>query len=312
MTLFAAFVVLIVAALYWMRYRVWSNSANSKSLAVILLLMLVLLMYANKADRELLQGGAPTLIAIASDVSLSMGTVPDPRVDNTAGTRLKRVRQVLLPVLIEMDASTRPVMVSVIAFTSKSETVLAWDDNLPQVREVIEYVLEPGLLTEPGTDLGAALSGVVPLFESLPENYRGQEQEKFLVIVSDGEQTVDQANVDMAMSELRTLGVKIISLHVGMSDLPEGLPVYDDLGNFIGFDEIGGQIYSVPNPEIMTLLAGPDPANGMFVKAESSDAVAEIIDFIGVPLSNAISGPMYLTIVLALWGLTMTVLFRLS
>jgi len=312
MFLFTAFTVLIVVALYWIRFRTWSDCAYSKSQMVVLLLMLAILAFAHRVDRGLLRGDVPTLIAIAADVSLSMGTLPDPRIDADTGTRLERVQSTLSRIIAELDASTIPVMMGVTAFTSKSETILAWDDNLPQVQEAIEYVLTTGLLTEPGSDLGAALTGVVPLFEILPEAYRDQEQNMFLIVVSDGEQTVDEANIDMAMADLRELGVRIISLHVGMQDTPEGLPVYDDAGKFIGFDEVGGQIYSVPDPEIMALLAGNDRANGVFAKAENSDAADAIIKFIGVPVSNATSGPLYLTIVLFMWGLSLTALFRFA
>jgi len=310
MLLLAAILVLAVVAFYWWRFGVWSNPAYSTSLLAALLAMLAILIYANRADRELLQGNVPTLVAIASDVSLSMGTAPDPRVNKDVGTRLERVQRVLLPLLAELDASTAPVMIGVTAFTSKSETILSWDDNLPQVREVVEYVLTTGLLTEPGSDLGAALRGAVPLFEILPEQQRDQQQNKFLIIVSDGEQTVTQIDVATAITELREIGVRIISLYVGMQDVAEGLAVYDDIGSFMGFDEVGGQIYSVPDPEIMQLFAGNDPSTGLFVNAEESDAADTIMNFIGVSASKTATGPVYLTLVLMLWGLSMAVLLR--
>lgn len=312
MFLLATFAVLVVVTLYWVRFRTWSNRTYSKTQMLVLLLMLAILAVAHRADRQLLKGHVPTLIAIATDVSLSMGTLPDPRIDADANTRLERVQSTLSRVIAELDASAMPVMIGVTAFTSKSETILAWDDNLPQVLEVIKYVLTTGLLTEPGSDLGAALNGVEPLFEILPETYRDQEQNKFLIVVSDGEQTVDEANIAMAMANLRELGVRIISLHVGMQDTPEGLPVYNDAGNFIGFDEVGGQIYSIPDPEIMALLAGDDRENGIFATAENSDAADTIMEFIGVPVSNATSSPLYLTMILFLWGLTLAALFRFT
>jgi hypothetical protein len=312
MFLLAALVVLVAITVYWMYFETWSNRAYSRSQMIILLLILSVLAFAHRADRELLRGDVPTLIAIATDVSLSMGTLPDPRTDPGAGTRLERVQATLSRVIAELDASTMPVMIGVTAFTSKSETILAWDDNLPQVLEAIEYVITTGLLTEPGSDLGAALNGVTPLFEILPEAYRDQEQNMFLIVASDGEQTVDEANMVSAMADLGELGVRIISLHVGMADEPEGLPVYDEVGNFIGFDEVGGQIYSFPDPEIMTLIAGNDPGHGVFAKAERPGAAEAIMDFIGVPTSNAVSGPLYVGIVILMWGLTLIALLHLA
>ena len=312
MFLLVTFAVLVVITLYCLRFQTWSNQVYSKSQMVVLLVMLAVLAFAHRADRELLRGDVPTLIAIAADVSLSMGTLPDPRTASGTGTRLERVQQTLSRVIAELDASTIPVMIGVTAFTSKSETILAWDDNLPQVLEAIEYVLTTGLLTEPGSDLGVALKGVTPLFEILPEAYRDQEQNMFLIVVSDGEQTVEEEDFAAALGELRALGVRIISLHVGIQEIPEGLPVYDDAGNFIGFDEVGGQIYSVPDPEIMSLLAGDGPDMGIFAKAESPDAAETIIDFVGVPTSTATFGPLYLSVVLLMWALSQAALIRFA
>jgi hypothetical protein len=312
MFLLVALAVLVLVTVYWAYFQTWSNRGYSRIQMVVLLLMLATLVFAHRTDRELLRGNVPTLVAIASDVSLSMGTLPDPRTDVGVGTRLQRAQNTLTELLGELDASTLPVMVGITAFTSKSETILAWDDNLPQVTEAVDYVLATGLLTEPGSDLGAALDGAIPLFEILPEAYRHQEQNLFLIVVSDGEQTVDEANIAQALASLRELGVRIVSLHVGLPDTQEGLPVYDDDGNFIGFEEVGGQIYSVPDPEIMSLIAGSDANQGLYAKAEDADSADRIMDFIGVPLSNATSGPLYLVIVLIMWGLTTAGLLRLA
>lgn len=312
MYLIATLGVLSAIAVYWAHYATWSNRSYSKLQMVVLLLMLAIMFFAHRTDRELLRGDVPTLIAIAADVSLSMGTLPDPRSEAGVGTRLERTKTTLSHLIAELDASTLPVMIGITAFTSKSETILAWDDNLPQVREAVEYVLSTGLLTEPGSDIGAALNGVAPLFEILPEAYRGQRQNLFVIVVSDGEQTVDEADMATAMANLRELGVRIVSLHVGRQDVPEGLPVYDEAGNFIGFDEVGGQIYSVPDPEIMALLAGNDPANGIYAKAEDADAADRIMDFIGVPASNVISGPLFVSIVFLMWALAQAALLRFA
>lgn len=302
--------VLVVVTIYFA--RAWPGGSFSKPQMLVLLALLAILFFAHRTDRELLRGDVPVLVAIAADVSLSMGTLPDPRAQADAGTRLERAQETLSRLIADLDASTVPVMIGITAFTSKSETVLAWDDNLPQVREAVEYVLAAGLLTESGSDLGAALNGVAPLFELLPEAYRDRSQNMFLIVVSDGEQTVEEADPVAAMANLRELGVRIVSLHVGRQDVPEGLPVYDDAGIFLGFDEVGGQIYSVPDPQIMALLAGDDPSIGMFVSAEDADAADAIMDFIGVPASNVISGPLYLTMVLLMWGLAQAAMLRFA
>ena len=62
----------------------------------------------------------------------------------------------------------------------------------------------------------------------------------------------------------------------------------------------------------MTLLAGNDPANGLFVKAESHDAAGSIMSFIGVPTSTATFGPLYLSVVLLMWALSQAALIRFA
>lgn len=273
---------LILLVIHWIRIRVWADTSRQLQVPMLLIAMLVLLVYTGRSGEGAHGPGAPVFVALAVDVSLSMGTIPEPGAIDDVGTRLERAQQVLLPVLASLDAATRPVLVSVTAFTSKSETILAWDDDLSLVRELIEFVLTTGLLTEAGSDVGAALNGVVSHFESLPDRYRDSGHPKFLIVVSDGEQTASGASSDTALVTLRELGVQIITLHVGLTDVPEGLPVYDENNEFLGFEEISGQIFSTPNPELMRLIAGTTSAEGVFVRADSGDAVATITDFIGV------------------------------
>jgi hypothetical protein len=282
MLVLLAMLVLILLVLYWVRIRVWADTTRDPYMPIQLLAMLVLLVFIGRSGDETQGPGAPVLVAFATDVSLSMGAIPDPDTNDDVATRLARAQRVLLPVLANLSAAARPVLVSVTAFTSKSETILAWDDDLSLAREIIEFVLSTGLLTEAGSDLGVALNGVVPHFESLPETFKRSEHPKFLLIISDGEQTASRATSDVALAKLRELGVQIITLHVGASDVAEGLPVYDENNIFVGFEEIGGQIFSVPDAEIMRSIAGADAASGLFVSADDRNATATITDYIGL------------------------------
>ena len=305
-----ALLILILLVFYWTRHSTWADASRQSSVPLLLIAMLGLLAYTERSGEGTPGPGAPVLVALAADVSLSMGTIPEPGTNDDVGTRLERVQQVLLPVLANFDAAARPVLVSVTAFTSKSETILAWDDDLSLAREIIEFVLTTGLLTEAGSDLGVALNGVLPHFENLPETYRGSGHPKFLIIVSDGEQTTSRASSDAALATLRELGVRIIALHVGLSDVPEGLPVYDENDDFLGFEEIGGQIFSVPNPELMRLTAGTNPAQGLFVRAESGDAATTITDFVGLQKSGTANTTLRLWAILLLWVLLLYALLR--
>lgn len=303
-------VVVLLSVAYWLKFRVWQNQALSWIALLPLPLMLILLLLASHETDALRGPEGSVLIAVASDVSLSMGTLPDPDQHADIGTRLQRAQNVMLPLFAEIAATARPAMVSITAFTSKSETILAWDDDLALSSEIIRYVLSTGLLTEAGSDIGAALNGVVPLFESLPDAYKDPEQAKFVILVSDGEQTKSRSNAAIALEKLRQQGVRIISLHVGRTDLSEGLPVYDDSGEFVGFEDIGGQIFSVPDAELMMTLAGGDDRNGIFVSAEDDNAVKTILQYTGVGSGATAAGFEFFGTTVLLWGLILLGLMR--
>lgn len=310
--MFAYFVIAVtlLLAAYWWRQRLWDDPGRERPVFVVLVVMLGLLLYTERDADQFRGPSGPLLLAIATDVSLSMGTMPEPGSAADVGTRLERAQAALVPVLASLATTARPAMVSVSAFTSKAETILAWDDDLSLVREIIEYVLTTGLLTEAGSDLGVALNGVVPLFDSLPEALRGADYAKFLVLVSDGEQTVDRSSSDAALAKLRELGVRIIALHVGMDEVPEGLPVYDDDGAYIGFEEVQGKIFSVPDPEVMRAIAGNKPADGIFVKAEEAGAAGEINEFVGLQGGGGAGGLLRFGAIVVLWGLLISILYR--
>lgn len=304
---------LLVAATivaYGVRYRIWASPAVDRPVVAALVALLLLLMATTRGGDAMQPGADPVFLAIAADVSLSMGTRPDPFLHTDTGTRLERVQGALLPLLADLGASPRPALVSVNAFTSKSETILAWDDDLALAREIVRYVLSTGLLTEAGSDLGAALGGTLPLFESLPESYRDAGHAKFLILVSDGEQTVSRASAASALAKLRESGVRIIALHAGLDEPREGLPVFDDDGAFIGFEEVGGQTFSLPDPGLMQTLSGDDSDLGLYVKVEQADAVPAMLDFIGVDAASAGASRFRVGTILVLWGLTLFVLIR--
>ncbi len=303
-------VVALVLIAYWLRLRAWEQRDIAPFTFALLPLMLVLLVIVETSADELLGDEDPVLLAIAADVSLSMGTIPEPVAHGEIGTRLARAQQALLPMLAQLGAAARPAMISITAFTSKSETILAWDDDLSLVREIIEYVLSTGLLTEAGSDIGVALNGVVPIYESLPDAYRDPARPKFLILVSDGEQTVSRASSDAALSKLRELGVRIISLHVGNDEPPEGLPVYDERDSFVGFEEVDGRIFSIPDPELMRTVAGGDARTGLFVHADSTDAASRILNFIGLQTAGPVTNVLRVGAVMLLWASIMIGLAR--
>lgn len=307
----AALLLVLLAVAGWAAHvRVWRDDTRYRTFPALLVAMLLLLFYVHESGGEAAGGGAPVLIAVAADVSLSMGTIPEPGAHGEIGTRLERTQSVLLPLFARLASAARPTLVSVLAFTAKAETILAWDDDLALAGEIVEYVLTTGLLTEAGSDLGAALTASVPLFESLPEAYRDAAYAKYLLLVSDGEQTAAQDLGETSLARLRELGVSIVALNVGLAEPQEGLPVYDDEGQFIGFEEVGGQIFSTPDPEVMQVIAGETEGRGLFVRAEDGNAVATITDFIGLQSESRGANSARTGAVLLLWLALMFVLLR--
>lgn len=310
LVLVASALILAVLLAWWFRMNVRGSGRHRTRHLVVLPALLLTLMLLQQGAGELRAPGDPVFVAIVADVSLSMATMPEPLGQEEVGTRLQRTRRTLLTLLTELESSARPVMIGVSAFTTKAETILSWDDNLPQVREAVEYVLTPGLLTESGSDLGAALEGAERLFELLPDAYRESDSGKFLLLVSDGEQNVESADTATAIGNLRHAGVKIIALHVGLSEVPEGLPHYDEAGTFAGFDPVGGQLFSVPDPAVMRAIAGSAPQQGLFAKAEDEDAARNMMEFIGIRITGSHSGSTHLVLLLVLWCLTTAALLR--
>lgn len=203
-------------------------------------------------------------------------------------------------------------MLSISGFTATSETILGWNDDIPQVREAVDYVLAPEILTEPGSDQGAALRHAISLFDDVPAEYQEQEHRKFLILLSDGERTVGDTDLLDVLAELRSEGVKVLALQVGMLDTPEGLPEVDEAGLFQGFQEVGGQTYTNADPEMMSLLAGNQSGGGLYVRAENSGAVDQISEFLGMRTATALGGSLYLGVILALTGLSFLILLRLA
>ncbi len=313
MILAGVFTVVLLIIVYWARYWMISTGKSSRQVSIVMFLLitvaLAVMVYIEQMDRSYMLEDTPVMVAMTTDLSLSMGAAPDPREHGDVGTRLQRAQRILLPIMNALDSSGANVMVGITGFTAKSEMIMGWDGNLPQIREVIEYSLAPGILTQPGSDIGAALQGVVPLFENLPEEYQEQETRKYLIVISDGERTLERGEIETALEDLRTNNIKIISLQVGSLDIPEGIPVYDDAGTFLGFEDIGGQVYTIPNTEIMQLIAGENLDDGIYVRAESINAVEDISQFLGIRMSAlSTSGPMYTTVVSILWVLSFAIL----
>lgn len=315
MLLPAVLATVICTAGYWILLsrrtgRPALPSVSLSALVAAILAVLGFLEHLSQPTRAYVPRQAPMAIAMAFDLSLSMLARPDPRTHPEVPTRLDRAKATLLEVLRMLQDRRQASMVSVTVFTTTSEIVLAWDDSLPQVGEVVEHVIAPDLLTRPGTDLGFALVALTRRFQTLPRG-EGAPGRKVAILVSDGEQTVTGLDLQRAVDRLRAQDVDLVALHVGLLDVPEGIPRFDPDGAFLGFRQVGGRFYTVPDPATMTLIPGPDPRRGLYVRAEDPQAATKIVEFLGAAEARPDPGArLQLLAVWGLWGLSLVLLAR--
>jgi hypothetical protein len=221
---------------------------------------------------------SPIAIAVAFDLSPSMLAIPDPSVAQEIPPRYIRARSVLLELFGALQERRENVLVALIGFTRNAEVLMGWDNNSSQLSEMIEYGLSPGLFTSTGTSMEAAVSGTVEVFEMLPVELR-ETSRRIAVLVSDGEDTMPHAYLGYALEELASGSFDVIALQTGLLDTSEGVPSYGQVGEFLGFEAMGGELYTVPSAEAMHAMANATSERGLHVRAEDPFAVEQLMDF---------------------------------
>ncbi len=221
----------------------------------------------------------PVAIAIAFDLSPSMLAIPDPASGSDLPPRYQRGISSLLELLAELEDRQIEVLVSMVGFTEKAEVIMGWESNISQIREMLQYVLSPGLFTSTGTSIEAATKALIQSFNTLPENLK-EDTTKVAILVSDGEDTSTYSYMDYVMEELESSTFDIITLQTGLLDQSEGVPHYGEFGEFLDFESMGGKLYTVPDADTMMRLAEVQSHRGLYVRAESPGTAAKMLDFI--------------------------------
>lgn len=249
-------------------------------------------------------------LAIAFDTSLSMDTGPDPTRFPEMKSRLERGKYVVLEILSRLEEEQRNVMSSVLLFTVRAANALGWNPNLREVGETLEMILNTNLIGRGGTDMGAVLARSVEVFDALPDRDRTSAK-KVLLIVSDGESTLERVDIAENLAAIRQRDIKIIALQVGLLDEPEGIREYDEFG-FTGFWDGAGQLFSVPDVNTMIDIGGRGGREGFYARAEDPDAVDNILSFMGTE-ENLLEGSLSVeqSLILILWCLSVMMLKRL-
>lgn len=220
----------------------------------------------------------PLSIAIAFDISPSMLAIPDPAVDPDAKPRYERGLEVIKELFRNMEESQENYLISIVGFTTSAEVIMGWENNPLQIREVLDHIISPELFTLSGTSLEAAVKAQTDVFNRLPQHAR-QRSHKIAILVSDGEVTSTPSNLPHMSKLLKEPPFDLITLQTGHININEGVPRYDDFGEFRGFEEMDGRLFTVTDVDRMRQIANI-VSRGLYVRAENPDSVNKILDFI--------------------------------
>jgi hypothetical protein len=62
-------------------------------------------------------------------------------------------------------------------------------------------------------------------------------------------------------------------------DTNEGVPRYGEVGEFLGFEAMGGKLHTVPDAEAMDAIAHATIGRGLYVRAEDPLAAEKMLQF---------------------------------
>jgi hypothetical protein len=308
--------VALAIAFYWLLFKGKAN-ANGKTRpsAVTLVLVftaLALAVWAGYSTRPAYVyqvNDNPLVIAIAFDLSPSMLAIPDPATYPESKSRFERGLFVLKDLFQNLDENQENILVSMIGFTNKAEVIMGWEGSIPQIREIVEHVLSPGLFTSSGTNMENAVKALVSTYNRLPLSVQ-QHSNKVAILVSDGEDTTPYSYIDYVVKQLETSNFDLITLQTGMLETSEGVPIYGEFGDFLGFHPMSGRLFTLPDAETMQRLASAT-ARGLYVRAEDPAATEKILDFIGSKRISSGDLDQRLGIILALFFVVALIYSRL-
>jgi hypothetical protein len=309
----------IVVSLVILHWRIRYVNAHGKitmpsiSLVILSVIMFTLIGFVanvNRWDTISRSGNVPVAMAVVFDTSLSMYSGPDPTRYPRIKTRFDRSKEVVMEIIHRLDEQRRNMLVSIIVFTVRAANALGWNPNLQEVEQIINGSLTTNLIGRGGTDLGGALARTLEVFDSLPDRIQSSS-EKVVLLVSDGERTVNMVDLEEVLQAFRQRGIRVIALHVGLLDEPEGIREYDEFG-FIGFWKGMGETYTIPDTNSMVEIAGRDDSQGLYVRVEDPQAANRILRYLqgeGRILTQSLS--IQQIFALCFWLLTSLMLTRL-
>jgi len=311
-----AIVVALATVCYWLLSAARSDPLirNRLSPGTVILVFTALVLtvwtgYSARPSYVYQVSENPLAIAIAFDLSPSMLAIPDPATYPGAKSRFQAGLSVLNNLLRILDENQENILVSMIGFTGKAEVIMGWEGNMSQIREIFEHVLSPELFTSSGTNMENAIKALIGTFNRLPPGMQ-QNSARIAILVSDGEDTTPYSYIDYVEKQLETANFDLIALQTGLIGTNEGVPVYGEFGDFLGFQSMGGRVYTLPDAETMIRLANAS-GRGLYVSVEDPDATEKILDFVGSKRLNSGELDLRLSLVLTLFAVVTLILVRL-
>lgn len=309
--------VILAFVLYWFfsterSAHSWNNRP-SRLVSVLVFLALVLILWTSWLERPSYSYNPesnPVAIAIAFDLSPSMLAIPDPSTNKDLTPRYQRGINSLLALLAQLEDRQLDVLVSVVGFTQKAEVIMGWESNISQIREMLQYVISPGLFTSTGTSIESATKALVQSFNTLPQNLK-HDATKIAIIVSDGEDTSTYSYMDYVMEELEANSFDMITLQTGSLDQNEGVPHYGEFGEFVDFEPMSGKLFTVPDVDTMMKLSEIPSHRGLYLRAESSGSTDKMVDFIVSSADTGIGLDQKVSVILGLF-LVISLLFAIQ
>lgn len=306
-----------VAALGWLYYRRAQDPApNGPAFPWTVLYLLAgfafcAWSYAIERQRaEYLPPERTLALAIAFDLSPSMLAIPDPAVVENVLPRYVRAVEVLLQFLEILEQRGETVFVSVSGFTRESQVLMGWDRSTSQVREIMRRTLSPEVFTTSGTSLEAATASLTDLFGMLPEELRNTSR-RVAVIASDGEDTMPPWSLGYAVSGVENSAFALVALQSGLLDTAEGVPQFDEFGEFRGFRFMSGRQHTIPDAAIMSTLAQA-PERGLYLRAEDPSSVNELLQFSGYSVTEGALPDQRLAAMLGMFAVVALLCARLT
>lgn len=222
---------------------------------------------------------SPPVIAVAFDLSPSMLALPDPQFASNQAPRFVRARDTLLTFFSALEERHAMPFVAMVGFTREAEILMGWDQSASQIREVLRYGLSPDLFGSSGTSIESAVKAIGRVFDMLPDTVSGSGQ-KIAIVVSDGEDTLPPSSIEYALEDLKAADYQVIALQTGLLREPEGVPRYDRVGGFLGFQSFSGREFTVPDVDVMWTLATSPGPGGLYVRAEDPQATERMLRFV--------------------------------